>query len=560
MNLNTTRLSGDEAFARGAIEAGVSVVASYPGEPVSIPVEVLAKNAGKQVHVEWSVNEKVAYEVALGASYAGLRAIVFVKHVGFNWILDPLAGSSYTGVGGGLVVVVGDDPDATGSTSEEDTRILTELTELPLLEPSTPDEARVMVRESFPLSEGVSLPVIVRAVTRLCRQVGPVGRGPVRRHNLPKFEGKWFVKESLLHQHTELHEKNRHLEILSARSPFNTVKDERGARVGIIGCGSAAQFLSQLSEANPGKLAVMKLGFVRPPPRDSIISFAKKYQIILVAEEVQPFLESKIRQILVGLDCSVYGRLTGHLPWAGSLTPELLASAAEKIAGTSVRRPEPAEIPMMMRTSLYDLEPCAVEFDAACPHLATFTALRGAIQRARVPVTVTGDVGCMSLDIRMGHPVIETMTCMGASPSVAAGVRIALPDHRVIAVIGDSSFFHSGIQGVLNNLHQGIRIITLVLDNMITAQSGFQPRPGSLRARTMMDELIRAMGSRVLTMDSFKQGLEEALLTALRKDESLVIISRGRCPLAEKVGAYQTGSGKHDYHPATSIPSRRHIP
>jgi indolepyruvate ferredoxin oxidoreductase, alpha subunit len=140
-------MSGDKALARGAEEAGVSIISSYPGEPVSIPVEVLIRKSKLYgTHAEWSVNEKVAFEVALGASYAGLRAIVLVKHVGFNWILDPLAGSSYTGVGGGLVVVVGDDPDASGSTSEEDTRLLTELIELPLFEPSTPDEARLMVR------------------------------------------------------------------------------------------------------------------------------------------------------------------------------------------------------------------------------------------------------------------------------------------------------------------------------------------------------------------------------------------------------------------------------
>ena len=543
-------MSGVEALARGALEAGVSVVSSYPGEPVSIPVEVLAKQSKLyRMHVEWSVNEKVAFEVALGSSYGGLRAIVFVKHVGLNWIIDPLAGSAYTGVGGGLVIVVGDDPDASGSTSEEDTRCLAELTELPLLEPSTPEEARVMVRYAFDLSEQVSLPVIVRVVTRLCREVGPVEEGEVRRPNEAKFEGDRFVKESLLHQHAKLHEKNLQLGKLSENSPFNFASDQEHAILGMIGCGSAARFMHPLSEANPGRFALLKVGFVRPPPEKEIIAFARKYRKILVVEEVQPFLESKIRQVLNGLDCFVYGKSTGHLPWVGSLTAELLAKAAEKVTSEHLRRPKATVSPTMTRTSLFDLEPCSDEFDSGCPHLATFAALRRAIKRTDARVAVTGDVGCMSLDIKMGDPVIETMTCMGASPSVAAGLKLALPNARVVSVIGDSSFFHSGIQGVLNNIEHDIPVITLILDNMITAQSGFQPDPGSVQARglkkggrAMMDELLRAIGSKVLTVDSFDPGLEDVLSEALKKDQSLVIISRGKCPIAEQVGAYNSAT------------------
>jgi indolepyruvate ferredoxin oxidoreductase alpha subunit len=204
---------------------------------------------------------------------------------------------------------------------------------------------------------------------------------------------------------------------------------------------------------------------------------------------------------------------------------------------------------MMTRTSLFDLEPCSDEFDSGCPHLATFAALRRAINETSSLVIVTGDVGCMSLDIKMGDPVIETMTCMGASPGVAAGLKIAMPNARVVSVIGDSSFFHSGIQGVLNNIEQRIPVITLILDNMITAQSGFQPDAGSVQARrlkkpgsAMMDEVLRAMGSNVLTVDSFDPGLVEVLSDALKKDQSLVIVSRGKCPIAEKVGAYKSAT------------------
>lgn len=550
-------MSGVEAFARGALEAGVSVVSSYPGEPVSIPVEVLAKNSRRYgIHVEWSVNEKVAYEVALGSSYAGLRAIVFVKHVGMNWIIDPLAGSAFTGTKGGLVVVVGDDPDGSGSTSEEDTRFLSEVTELPLLEPSTPDEARLMVREAFSISERLRLPVIVRTVARLCEETGPVREGPIRRKNTPAFKGKWFSKEGLLHQHAALHEKNLKLEVISEGSAFNRVKDQRGALLGIIGCGSAYELAAQLARSNPGKLALLKVGFVRPPPRERIEAFAKSYRRILVVEEVQPYLESRVRQLLGGTDCRIHGKVTGELPWARSLTLGILAHAVERMVNERMAIPKASASSDHVKTSLFELQPCSQEFDAACPHLATFTALRSAIKKSGVPVTVTGDVGCMSLDIKMGDPVIDTMTCMGASPAVAAGVKIALPDRRVVAVIGDSSFYHSGIQGVLNNVRVGNRVITLILDNMITAQSGFQPDAGTLQAGagrrrggTVMDELLKAIGARVEVVDSFTPKLEEALARALVEDEPVVIVSRGMCPIAERADAYRAA-----VHAATSRP------
>jgi indolepyruvate ferredoxin oxidoreductase alpha subunit len=542
-------LSGNEALARGAVVAGVSVAASYPGEPVSIPVEILAKDAERNgMHVQWSVNEKVAYEVALGASYAGLRSIVFVKHVGFNWIMDPFVGSAYTGVKGGLVVVVGDDPEAAGSTNEEDTRYLTEVAEAPLLEPSTPNEAKEMVAHVFDISERVKLPVVVRVVTRLCKQLGPVGLGGARAKNKPSFGGKWFVKEALLSQHAALHEKNLLLERMSEESSFNTSFAPPDAKIGIIACGSASQFAEDLVKTNPGRLALLKVGFVGPPPRGKIRDFAKSYDKILVVEEVQPFLEAKVRQTLSGVNSEVFGKLSGHLPWVGSLTHDSVCHAVEKMTGWKPRKPQQNLMKSVSvgKTSLYELEPCSEEFDESCPHRSTFMALRAAIKKSGLAVTVTGDVGCMSLDIKMGDPVIESMTCMGASPSVAAGLKIASPERRLVAVIGDSSFYHSGFQGVMNNIHNGIPVTTLILDNMITAQSGFQPAPGTPhakgaggRATARVEELLRSIGSRVVVVDSFKPDEVERILSeALERDDSTAIVSRGRCPIAEKVRAY----------------------
>jgi indolepyruvate ferredoxin oxidoreductase alpha subunit len=241
----------------------------------------------------------------------------------------------------------------------------------------------------------------------------------------------------------------------------------------------------------------------------------------------------------------VYGKLSGELPWAGSLSSDLLCRAAEHITGARFKKAAGAEPPMATRASLYSMDPCSPRFDAACPHLAVFTALRRAIKRTKLHVTVTGDVGCMSLDLKAGNPVIETMTCMGASPSVAAGIKLAHPERRVVAVIGDSSFFHCGIQGVMNNIQHRIPVITLILDNMVTAQSGFQPDPGSAEVRNakqgrvaMMDKMLRAMGAKVVTVNPFEKGLDGILTKAFANDESLVVIARAKCPIADKAAAY----------------------
>lgn len=541
--LNNKRiLSGNEAVARAAIEAGVNVVTSYPGEPIALPIEILAREADRHcIHVEWSINEKVAYEVALGSSLAGLRALVCVKHVGFNWILDPFMGSVYTGVKGGLVVVVGDDPSAFGSTTEEDTRFLTELAEVPLLEPSTPDETKRMIIFAYKLSEEIKLPVVVRMVTRLSRKIGMVEIDKVKKKNIPSFGGEWFAEESLLFQHQEIHRKNLLLEKISEDSDFNTIIGSETCELGIIGCGSAYQFVKELVENDLDRIGLFKIGFVRPPPKEKIIDFGRKCKKILVVEEVQPFLESIVIRILNGVNSHVYGKHTEHLPWVHELRKESIITAVEMILGSALHKASTIETDMI-KTSPYPIEVCRKEFEPRCPHKSTFSALRAAIEDTAVPVTVVGDVGCMSLDIMKEDPIIKLEICMGSSPGVASGIKLASMERRVVSVLGDSSFYHSGIQGLINSVYNKIPIIVLVLDNLVTAQSGFQPDPGSgftathkYTAPIPIERIVKATRGDVMVVDAFKPEIVKRVLsTALINNDPTVIVSRGKCPRAEK--------------------------
>ena len=544
-------MSANEAAARGAVEAGISVATSYPGEPVSSVIHYIAEVAKQHnIYVEWSVNEKVAYELALGASFMGLRALTVVKHVGFNWILDPFAGSAFSGVGGGLVVIVGDDPGGRCSTSEEDTRYLTELTETPLLEPSTPQETKEMVSYAFDLSEEISLPVVVRLVTRLCDQKGPVTLGPIRPQNKPyRKMDKRVVIEARYGHHEKLGLKNRRLREISESSPFNVAEVREEAEIGVVGCGFAAQLVNRLPDEARARVALFKVGMVRPLPENKVRSFASKFERILIVEEVQPFLENAVRQALREINVQVCGRLTGHLPWGGELRPEDVARAVGSLLGVEIPEMKSAPSSESDVKPPTVVQPCPRSFHPRCPHRFALQALRSALKQVGGDSVVAGDVGCMSLDFRSRDSILDTMIAMGSSIGVAAGIKLSDPKRNVVAVIGDSSFYHDGIQGLLDVVYHQIPIVILILDNRLTAQTGFQPDPGSgvtvMKAegrRVLLEELLLFLGGKVKVVDAFnREEVEAALVEALKSGECRVVISRGLCPLAEEVGAYSSG-------------------
>ena len=535
-------MSGNEAAARGAIEAGVSLVASYPGEPVSPVIDYILKDAKKHgIYVEWSINEKVAYEQALGASFLGLRALAVVKHVGFNWILDPFAGSAFSGIDGGLAVIVGDDPGGKCSTSEEDTRYLAELAEVPLLEPSTPQEVKDMVIYAFDLSEEVGLPVVVRLVTRLCNQRAPVKMGSMKPKRKPKQRiGRRVVAEVLYNLHEELVKKNLRLMEVAEKTPFNFIEEQVGSELGIITCNYAAQIVKDLPEDIRKRLGILRMGMTRPAPEKLIRKFASRFNKILVVEEVQPFLERKVREALRGMNVEIYGKLTGHIPWAGELKLEDLLNAIQSILDIEAKRSR-MEREAPLTESEAAIQPCTEDFHPRCPHRISLQALRSALRKVGGGV-VTGDVGCMSLDFRSEEPILESMIAMGSSIGVACGVKLANPTLNVVAVIGDSSFYHNGLQGLLNAFYHRIPIVVLVLDNMITAQTGFQPDPGSgvtamgeKASKIPLESLLSFMGDKVRIVNAFDfQEVEEALIEALKSGECRVVISRGGCPLIER--------------------------
>jgi indolepyruvate ferredoxin oxidoreductase alpha subunit len=530
------------------IESGVSVVAAYPGEPVSRVVELLTTVAHRwEMHVEWSVNEKVAYEVALGASFAGLRSLVCVKHVGFNWMLDPFVGSAYTGTGGGLVVIVGDDPSARGSTHEEDTRYLTELAEVPLLEPSTPAEASQMVKTAYNLSEEYRLPVVLRVTSGFCQRSGLVTTGDVRAKNTVTVEEGWYAKETYGEPlHDRLHRKNRELAEVSEQSEFNTSEIPETVDVGVIACGGVAETARRVVETLKVNAGIFKVGFIRPFPVRRIVEFARHCPQILVLEEVQPFVERLVVQSLEGDSGKVRGKLTGDVPWSRELTGQAVANALTEIVEIKDKggyKDDPAR----SRSSIFGLSPCVRQFDLHCPHRSTLVGLRDAVKRIDEPVFVAGDVGCMSYDLRERQPTLHAMICMGASPGIATGVQLSR-SRRTIAVLGDSSFYHSGLQGIMNAVWNEIPLTTVVLDNTITAQSGFQPDPGSgvtaSREKTPsipIERVAEAIGAKVRVIDAYNpRAVEDAVVAATREAQCTVIVSKGKCPRAENAGAYRT--------------------
>jgi indolepyruvate ferredoxin oxidoreductase alpha subunit len=542
-----TRSSSYQALARGIIESGVSVVTAYPGEPVSRIVELLTTVAHHwEMHVEWSVNEKVAYEVALGASIAGLRSLVCVKHVGFNMMLDPFVGSAYTGTGGGLVVIVGDDPSAHGSTHEEDTRYLTELAEVPLLEPATPAEAVQMVTTAYNLSEDYRLPVVLRITTGFCQRSGPVTTGDVRAKNAVNVEEGWYAKETYLEPlHDHLHRKNRELAEMSEQSEFNTSEISGKVDIGVIACGAAVEIARRVAETLKVNAGVFKVGFVRPFPVRKIVEFARHCPQILVLEEIQPFVERLVVQSLEGDSGKVRGKLTGDVPWSYELTDQAVANALTKILEIQDKwrcNDEPAR----SRSSVFGVSPCVRQFDLHCPHRSTLAGLRDAVKRIDEPVFVAGDVGCMSYDLRERQSTLHSMICMGASPGIATGVQLSR-SRKIIAVLGDSSFYHSGLQGIMNAVWNEIPLTVVVLDNTITAQSGFQPNPGSgvkaSREKTPIipiERVAEAIGAIVRVVDAYNpRAVEDAIVAATRNAGCTVIVSKGQCPRAENAGAYR---------------------
>lgn len=514
-------LSGNEAIARGAWEAGVTVATGYPGTP-STEILEFASRYKEDIYCEWSPNEKVALEVAAGASLSGARVIVTMKHVGLNVAADPLMTLSYIGTVGGLVVCVADDPGMHSSQNEQDTRHYARLGKMPILEPADSEQARDFILLGMEISEKYSTPVILRSTTRVSHSSGAVSLG----ERVDRAPPGGFVKDPTRFVPIPLYGRPMRQKVEERLSAMKAeVNSSRANRIewgdrslGIIAEGIAYQYVKELAP----QASVLRIGWVWPFPDDLLREFAAGVRKVLVVEELDPILEEHVRSL--GIACE--GKEV--VPAIGELSPDRLAGALGRqgapraVPGAEAADGLPARPPVLC---------------PACPHRGIFYAL------GKFDVVVTGDIGCYSLGVFPPLKRIDTILCMGAGISMAHGMQKAGEKRKVVGIVGDSTFFHSGITGLLDIAYNKGASIIIVVDNRTTAMTGHQEHPGT--GRTLLGEQTisasietfgRACGIRnIATVDPYDiKPTVETIRTAVESDEPWLIVASSPCPLSTK--------------------------
>lgn len=524
-------MTGNEAVARGAYEAGCHVAAAYPGTPSTEILENISNY--KEIDSEWAPNEKVALEVACGASIAGGRALAAMKHVGLNVAADPLFTIAYEGVNGGLVVVTADDPGCHSSQNEQDNRLYAPAARLVLLEPSDSQECKDFTKLAFAVSEQFDTPVLLRLTTRVCHSKSLVEledrlEAPVKPYI--KNADKYICTPAIARLRHVVVEKNMlSLKEYSENSPLNRI--EWGAKkTGIITSGISYQYAKEVFGE---EASYLKIGMSHPLPDRLIGDFAQGVEKIYVIEENDPYLEKHIKSL--GINC--FGK--GSIPVCGELNPEIIKKAllsATGETGYTTALKAPSRPPVLC---------------AGCPHRGMFYALS-----KYKDAVVAGDIGCYTLGTVPPLSVTDTVICMGASITAAIGMeKIARREGRktkVFSCIGDSTFFHSGITGLVDVVYNKSNIVVVILDNSITAMTGHQENPGS--GKTLMGEIaqvvdiekiVRAVGikeNNIRVVDPYDlAATEKAVRDAYGAAEAFVIISKQPCALLKSVQKKRAG-------------------
>ena len=477
-------LMGNEAIARGAVDAGVHVVAGYPGTPSTEILETAAKLNDGSVYVEWSVNEKAAMEVAAGASYAGARTLVTMKQVGLNVAADPLMSLAYVGVEGGMVVAVADDPGPISSQTEQDTRTFARFAKLPVFDPSSPEEAYAMTLAAYALSERYHTPVILRPTTRVCHGCATVETGAKQPQKTPKGfvkdPARWviFPRASYLN-HQAIEARNPEIGKEFSVSPFNQLI--KAGRKGIACGGVSYAYVMEALQTIPGhNLSLLKVGTPFPFPEPLAEEFLRGVDDVLVIEELDPVIEREL-QTLCGrlhLPADIHGKQDGAAPFAGEHSVESAKAAILKFLGIAAENTAPkaqTEPPQAAAQPELPVRPPVL--CAGCPHRASFYAVKQAMKGKKA--VFSGDIGCYTLGNAKPLEMTDTCLCMGADVTIAQGLHRVEPDATHFSFIGDSTFFASGMTGVVNAVYNRTDIILIVLDNSTTAMTGSQPHPGT---------------------------------------------------------------------------------
>ena len=603
-------IMGNQAIALGALKAGVNLVAGYPGTPSSEIIEFISKYKDKTgTYVEWSVNEKAAAEVAAGASYAGSRTLITMKQVGLNVASDPVMCLSYVGVKGGMVIVSADDPGPISSQTEQDTRNFAQYSKLPCFDPSTPLEAYEMIQEAFELSEKYNTPVILRPTTRVDHAYESMDfpeLGPCR--NPGQFEKdskRWVIfPRSSYNNHKRIFERNEKilpkefseskwnfvkggesLPLASAAGASSATPSPRGSApktplAFAAGGISYCYLMEALSLLNLKDIPVLKIGTPYPFPKPLAEEFLKSHEQIIVFEELDPVIEENLIKIAgnARVNCQIHGKLDGTVPEAGELSVEIIKGILESLSlsgdnNVSFLGETKVSFPGLTRESALDSDVQIVDrvcfanvagssptmthdvktpdlpvrppvLCAGCPHRASFYAVKQAMKGKKT--VYCGDIGCYTLGNAMPLDMTDTCLCMGADITMAQGFYHNEPDRYCFSFIGDSTFFASGITGVVNAVYNQAKQTICILDNSTTAMTGHQPHPGT--GVTMMGEIVEkisiekildAIGvTPVITVNPFDQKAAlEAVKTASETPGVSAIIFKAPCiAIAQKVG------------------------
>ena len=564
-------IMGNQAIALGALKAGVNLVAGYPGTPSSEIIEFISKYKSKTgTYVEWSVNEKAAAEVAAGASYAGSRTLITMKQVGLNVASDPVMCLSYVGVKGGMVIVSADDPGPISSQTEQDTRNFAQYSKLPCFDPSTPLEAYEMIQEAFELSEKYNTPVILRPTTRVDHAYESMDFPELtecrKRGEFEKDSKRWVIfPRASYNNHKRIFERNE--KILPAEfsnTKWNSINPNNSNKIAFAAGGISYCYLMEaLSLLGLKDIPVLKIGTPYPFPKPLAEEFLKSHEQIVVFEELDPVIEENLVKIAgyARVNCQIRGKLDGTVPEAGELSVEIIKGILQKeilkhrerlceaeerqssgLSLASLRAAEPRRVQDASPAPELPVRPPVL--CAGCPHRGAFYAVKQAMKGKKT--VYCGDIGCYTLGNAMPLDMTDTCLCMGADITMAQGFYHNEPDRYCFSFIGDSTFFASGITGVVNAVYNQAKQTICILDNSTTAMTGHQPHPGT--GVTMMGEIVEkisiekilnAVGvNPVITVNPFDQkAAVEAVQKASETPGVSAIIFKAPCiAIAQKVG------------------------
>ncbi len=545
-------LLGNEAIARGALEAGVSFATCYPGTPSSeIPENFFKISQETDLYFEYSTNEKVAMEVAAGAAVSGVRTIVTMKHVGLNVAADPLMTLAYVGINGGMVIINADDPSLFSSQNEQDNRYYARLSGLPMLEPTNTQEMKDMTAMAFDLSEELKLPVIIRTTTRLAHVRGAVELGELK----PRKTKATFQKNPFHFVTVPAVSRNLHKELLGkfdkAREmaetrPFNEIVGK--GKWGIVANGASFNYVKDavLDLGIGDQVSMLKLAFSWPMPENLFLTFFEQVDKVLVVEELEPINEKELRALAQekGVAIEIKGKGTGDFSRLYEYDPAMVRKAIAEFMGIAYTAPEQVNL-----SGIPDLPARPPNLCAGCPHRATYYAVKQVYGKETIYPT---DIGCYTLGLLPPISMADFVICMGSSVSSGCGFSQAT-NQKVVSFIGDSTFFHSGITGLVDAVHNNHKFTLVILDNGTTAMTGHQIHPGVdtsvmgiPRNRISIEAVVRALGVKdIHVVKPFKlKKTIEAVQATMDYDGLSVIISQELCPLfAKATGQFKKSKG-----------------